>query len=85
MVPDRLEEVESALLAAASVECRKSSERLGVELDHFLGLLEGLLLPHSLLLWWLVGWMKELILSVEETDEDDVEVLVGFLFYQVVA
>ena len=29
--------------------------------------------------------MEELILSVKETDEDEVEVLVGFLLYQVVA
>ena len=29
--------------------------------------------------------MKELILSVEETDEDYVEVLVGFLLHQIVA
>ena len=29
--------------------------------------------------------MEELILSVKETDEDEVEVLVGFLLYEVVA
>ena len=61
------------------MECRQPSERLGVKLDHFLGLFSSVLLLHSLPLWWLVGWMKELILSVKETDEDDVKVLVSFL------
>ena len=63
------------------MKCRKSSERLGVKFDHLLGLTGGLLLLHSLLLRRLVGWMEQLVLSVKETDQDDVEVLVGFLLH----
>ena len=63
------------------MECRKSSERLGVELYHFLGICGSVFLLHSLLLWGLVGRMKELIFSIKETDQDDVEVLVGFLLH----
>ena len=67
------------------MECRQSSKRLGIELNNLLGLLDSFLLLHSLLLRGLVGWVKELVLSIKETDEDDVEVLVGFLLHQVVA
>lgn len=63
------------------MKCRQSSERLGVELDHLLGLLGGLLLLHSLLLRRLVRWVEELVLGVKESDEDDVEVLVGFFLH----
>ena len=66
------------------MECRKSSERLGVELYHFLDLLDGILLLNSLLLWRLVVRVEELVLCVKEADEDNVEVFVGFLFHQVV-
>ena len=79
LVPDRLEEVEPTLLASASMECRQPSKRLGVKLNHLLCLLGSLLLLESLLLWRLVRWMKELVLRIKETDEDEVEVLVGFL------
>ena len=81
LVADRLEEVEPTLLASASMECRQPSKRLGVKLNHLLCLLGSLLLLESLLLWRLVRWMKELVLRIKETDEDEVEVLVGFLLY----
>ena len=54
LVPDRLEEVEPALLSGASMECGQPSERLGVELNHLLSLLGSVLLLDSLLLWRLV-------------------------------
>ena len=54
LVPDSLEEVEPALLAGASIECRQPSESLGVEFNHLLCLLGGLLLLDSLLLRRLV-------------------------------
>ena len=79
LVPNRLEEVEPALLACTSMECRQPSERLGIEFNDLLCLLGSLLLLESLLLWRLVRWMKELVLRIKETDEDEVEVLVGFL------